>query len=196
MVAQLWCLASTARYERSQAMRKEGTTDNDEGTFCPPMAAHPGIADDRLLPDKLHDDFGRKMLSNLSTYRRANLSTYRRAKLSLRPRSWAKAGRVNARGPRAWGLRPRTDMMVDDVRAIARALGLGRFHVLGHTGGRLARYFAARHPEAISTVIVLAGSGRQVVPVDYGRLGEAITGTLAGTISAMKWTGSCWRLAL
>jgi pimeloyl-ACP methyl ester carboxylesterase len=89
-----------------------------------------------------------------------------------------------------------TDMMVEDVRAIARALGLGRFHVLGHTGGRLARYFAARHPEAISTVIVLAGSGRQVVPVDYGRLGEAITGTLAGTISAMKWTGSCWRLAL
>lgn len=90
-----------------------------------------------------------------------------------------------------------TTDMVDDVRAVARALGLGRFHVLGHAlGGRLARYFAARHPEAISTVIVLAGSGRQVVPVDYGRLGEAITGTLAGTISAMKWTGSCWRLAL
>ncbi len=83
MVAQPWCLASTARHERSQAMRKEGTTDNDEGTYCPPMTAHPGIADDRLLPEELHDDFGRKMLSNLSTYRRA--------KLSLRPRSWAKA---------------------------------------------------------------------------------------------------------
>jgi N-formylmaleamate deformylase len=78
-----------------------------------------------------------------------------------------------------------TDMMVDDVRAVARALGLGRFHVLGHAlGGRLARYLAARHSEAISTVIVLAGSGRQLVPVDYGRLGEAITRTLAGTISA------------
>jgi hypothetical protein len=60
MVAQPWCLASTARYEPSQAMQKAGSTDNDEGTYCPRMPAHPGIADDRLPPEELHDDFGRK----------------------------------------------------------------------------------------------------------------------------------------
>lgn len=78
-----------------------------------------------------------------------------------------------------------TDMMVGDIEAVARALGLGRFHILGHAlGGRLARYFAACHPDMVKTVIALAGSGRQIVPVDYRPLGEAVMRTLAGTISA------------
>jgi pimeloyl-ACP methyl ester carboxylesterase len=80
-----------------------------------------------------------------------------------------------------------TDMMVDDVAAVARTLGLGRFHILGHAlGGRLARYFAARHSDAVRTVITLAGSGRQVVPVDYTRLSDAVTRTLAGSIAARE----------
>jgi pimeloyl-ACP methyl ester carboxylesterase len=77
------------------------------------------------------------------------------------------------------------DMMVEDIEAVARALGLGRFHVLGHAyGGHLARYFAACHPDAIRTVIALAASGRQVVPVDPTPLAEGVARTLAGTISA------------
>jgi pimeloyl-ACP methyl ester carboxylesterase len=77
------------------------------------------------------------------------------------------------------------DMMADDIEEVARALGLGRFHILGHAyGGHLARYFAACHPEVIRTVIALPASGRQVVPVDPTRLAEAVTRTLAGTISA------------
>jgi pimeloyl-ACP methyl ester carboxylesterase len=80
-----------------------------------------------------------------------------------------------------------SDMMVDDIEEVARALGLGRFHILGHAyGGHLARYFAACHPELIKTVIALAASGRQVVPVDPTRLVEAVTRTLAGTISAIE----------
>jgi len=77
------------------------------------------------------------------------------------------------------------DMLVEDIEAVARALGLGRFHILGHAyGGQLARYFAACHPEAIRTVIALAASGRHIVPVDPARFVEAVKETLAGTISA------------
>jgi pimeloyl-ACP methyl ester carboxylesterase len=80
-----------------------------------------------------------------------------------------------------------TETLVEDVAAVAHALGLGRFHVLGHAlGGRLARYFAACHPEAIRTVMVMAGSGRPVVPVDYTQLSEGVTRSLAGTISASE----------
>jgi pimeloyl-ACP methyl ester carboxylesterase len=78
-----------------------------------------------------------------------------------------------------------TEMMVEDIEAVVQALGLGRFHILGHAlGSRLARYFATCRPEAVRTVILLAAGGRQVVPVDHTRLAEAITRTLAGTISA------------
>jgi pimeloyl-ACP methyl ester carboxylesterase len=77
------------------------------------------------------------------------------------------------------------DMMVEDIEAVARELKLGRFHILGHAlGGRLARYFATCHPDAIRTVIMLAGGGRPVVPIDNTRLSEAITRALSGTISA------------
>ena len=79
------------------------------------------------------------------------------------------------------------DMMVEDIEAVSRALGLGRFHILGHAlGGRLARYFATCHPDPIRTVITLAGSGRPVVPIDHTLLVEAITRALAGTISASE----------
>jgi pimeloyl-ACP methyl ester carboxylesterase len=79
------------------------------------------------------------------------------------------------------------DMMVEDIEAVARALGLERFHILGHAlGGRLARYFATCQPDAIRTVIMLAGGGRPVVPIDHTQLVEAITRALAGTISASE----------
>jgi pimeloyl-ACP methyl ester carboxylesterase len=79
------------------------------------------------------------------------------------------------------------DMMVEDIKAVARALKLGRFHILGHAlGSRLARYFATRHPDTIRTVTMLAGGGRPVVPVDHTLLVEAITRALAGTISASE----------
>lgn len=79
------------------------------------------------------------------------------------------------------------DMMVEDIEAVARALGHERFHILGHAlGGRLARYYATCHPDAIRTVIALAGAGRTIVPIDYTLLVEAITRALAGTISASE----------
>jgi pimeloyl-ACP methyl ester carboxylesterase len=78
-----------------------------------------------------------------------------------------------------------TDMMVEDVAAVAGALGLECFHILGHAlGGRLARYFATCHPDRIKTVIALSGTGHQVIPVDHTRFLDAVTRTLSGTISA------------
>ncbi len=71
------------------------------------------------------------------------------------------------------------DMMVEDIEAVAWAVGLGRFHILGPAlGSRLARYFATCHPDTIRTVIVLAGSGRPVVSIDHTLIGGGYyTGT-------------------
>jgi pimeloyl-ACP methyl ester carboxylesterase len=79
------------------------------------------------------------------------------------------------------------DMMVENIESVARALGLERFHILGHAlGSRLARYFATGHADAIRTVLMLAGGGRPVVPIDHTLLAGAITRALAGTISASE----------
>ena len=77
------------------------------------------------------------------------------------------------------------DTMVADVEAVTQALGLKRFHVLGHAmGGRLARYFATRRPDMIKTVIVLASGGRPRVRVGIQQFTDAVRQALAGEISA------------
>ena len=51
--------------------------------------------------------------------------------------------------------------LADDVAGVVRALDLGPVHILGHAfGNRVARAFAADHPDLVRTVILLAAGGK------------------------------------
>ncbi|MEV6396204.1 alpha/beta hydrolase [Streptomyces sp. NPDC051907] len=57
----------------------------------------------------------------------------------------------------------RCDRLVDDVEALRAHLGLARIDLLGHSGGaNLATQYAARYPEHVSTLALIAPGARAV----------------------------------
>ncbi len=53
----------------------------------------------------------------------------------------------------------RSDVLLDDVRGLMRALELGSVRLVGHDwGATLAFMFAARHPELVSHLVILNGA--------------------------------------
>jgi pimeloyl-ACP methyl ester carboxylesterase len=55
----------------------------------------------------------------------------------------------------------RCDRLVDDVEALRRELGLERMDLLGHSaGGSLAMLYAARHPERVARLVLVAVTPR------------------------------------
>ncbi|MFB3818279.1 MAG: alpha/beta fold hydrolase [Candidatus Methylomirabilales bacterium] len=72
--------------------------------------------------------------------------------------------------PAAWG----TVEYADHLRALLDGLGLGRAALLGHSfGGRVAIQLAARTPERVERLVLVASAGvrRRRRPRDYARLG-------------------------
>jgi pimeloyl-ACP methyl ester carboxylesterase len=79
--------------------------------------------------------------------------------------------------PAAWG----SGEYADHVRALLDALGIGRAALLGHSnGGRVAVRLAARMPERVERLVLVASAGlrRRRRPRDYARL--AVTKALKG----------------
>jgi len=75
--------------------------------------------------------------------------------------------------------------MADDVVALADALGIGRFHVLGISlGGMVAQLVAARHPDRVDRLFsVMSSSGNPDLP----RASDSVRGRL--TVSANDRSG-------
>lgn len=70
------------------------------------------------------------------------------------------------------------DCMVQDVRALARELGLGRFHVVGHdAGGGVAWRLAALYPGEVLSLCALSASHPQSFAEIWNR-GEAAPGVV------------------
>jgi pimeloyl-ACP methyl ester carboxylesterase len=62
------------------------------------------------------------------------------------------------------------DVMVDDVEAVTKALGIERLVLLGHSlGGRIATLFAGRHPERMAG-LVLVDIGPELDPRGVTRI--------------------------
>lgn len=79
--------------------------------------------------------------------------------------------------PVAWG----SSEYADHVRAVLDAQGIGRAALLGHSfGGRVAIQIAARTPERVERLVLVASAGlrRRRRPRDYARLG--VTKVLKG----------------
>ena len=70
------------------------------------------------------------------------------------------------------------DCMVQDIRALARELGLGRFHVVGHdAGGGVAWRLAALYPREVLSLCALSASHPQSFAESWNR-GEAAPGVV------------------
>ncbi|MCZ7528091.1 MAG: alpha/beta fold hydrolase [Acidimicrobiia bacterium] len=70
------------------------------------------------------------------------------------------------------------DRLVDDVLAVADALGINAFRLLGHSmGGMVARRLVLAHPDRVEA-LVLMGTGPGAVP-DLDRAGVEIAGVVA-----------------
>ena len=71
------------------------------------------------------------------------------------------------------------DLMVHDIEAIRRSLGLSTWSVLGHSfGGMLASAYAARHPDAVDKLILSSSSGVDLHLFSTGRAREHIQARL------------------
>lgn len=60
--------------------------------------------------------------------------------------------------------------MVDDVQAVAEALRLERFVIVGHSyGGAVVAAYAARHPERVAGVVFADAAGNVKIPPDQAK---------------------------
>jgi len=73
---------------------------------------------------------------------------------------------------RGWGASIATDgrydlsVMADDVEAVARQLGLGRYVLVGHSmGGKVAQIVAARRPKELVGLVLIAPAPPTPMPV-------------------------------
>ena len=99
---------------------------------------------------------------------------------------------------RGWGASIATDarydlsVMADDVEAVARQLGLGRYVLVGHSmGGKVAQIVAARRPKELVGLVLIAPAPPTPMPVPEAvRAGMLQSyGSRAGVLQALAVLG-------
>lgn len=78
-----------------------------------------------------------------------------------------------------------TDSCADDISAFAEALGLSRYHLVGHSmGARFILRAAVRHPEGVLSLSLIdppvAGPGRREYPGKWPWYGDSIRQSVQG----------------
>lgn len=69
----------------------------------------------------------------------------------------------------------RSELLLDDIQGLVRALDLGSIRLVGHDwGATLAFAFAARHPELVSHLVILNGAHPKRLREELGTLEQAL----------------------